>query len=394
MESQVIHVIFLGAGPTALAGIREVGEYGLKTYAIGVNKYEAGLFSKYVKQIGNADPVKDAEKVLAILGRFTEEHQGVHILIPTGDEYVEFLSMYRQVLKKNFLFSLMEHDPSEYLLDKARFAVLCQEHGVLAPRTWTANSPQSLSDWADKALYPCFIKPVCYHKWAKVYGLTKGFVVADRDELHQIYTQVSEYVRELIVQEVIEGSDDNIVVLATYFNSNSNPSQIFTGRKIRQYPVGYGTTTCAVSEIIKAIIEPSVKVLQAIGYRGVCDVEFKYDSRDDQYKIIEVNPRIGRWYRLATLSGKRPLLASILDLAGVPNDTFQEERPQRDKLFWLFPSRDLPAILFNRHMKKMRALSYYLKRSKVWCVFDAGDIKPFFAYFVEMVYKLWRYKST
>ncbi len=393
MNTSEINVIFLGAGPTALAGIREVGEYGLSVFAIGVNKYETGLYSKYVTSLGEADPMKDAEKVHALLSRFANEHSGVHILIPTGDEYVEFLSKNQSALEQHFQYSLLKRDVSGELLSKSLFYELCQKHAIPAPDTWSSTSDISLSQWADKVMYPCFIKPVYYHKWAKIYGLTKGFSVEDKDSLLQKFAETSQNVKELIVQELIEGSDDNLVVFTAHFDNDSNPIQIFTGRKIRQYPVGFGTTTCARSENIDVIKDYSIKLLHAIGYRGVCDVEYKYDHRDDTYKIIEINPRIGRWYRMVTKSGKTPLLASVLELADSQQETLLEDIPQKNDKYWYFPIRDIPSILFNREINKGTALSRYLKWDKIWCIYDTKDIKPFFAYFAEMTSKILNYKA-
>lgn len=386
-----INVIFLGAGPTALAGIREVGEYNLNVYVIGVNKYETSLFSKYTKSLGYADPLINSTKLKDILLTFAKEYKTGYknILIPTGDDYIEFLSNNKTVLKDNFNFSLLENDLSKELLSKELFYELCVKYNLPAPKTWNSVSNISLEDWAENALYPCFIKPVYYHKWAKVYGLKKGFEVSNKVSLLEVFKETSKNVKELVIQEIIEGDDDNLVIFSAHFDKNSKVSQCFTGRKLRQYPVGFGTTTCARSEDIEIIKEYSIKFLKAINYRGVCDVEYKYDKRDNTYKIIEINPRIGRWYRLVTKSGKRPLLSSILELANNENYNTLEDKPQKSDIYWFFPIRDIPSIIASN---KIIAFSSYLKRNKVWCIYDYNDIKPFFTYFSEIFYKVIKYK--
>ncbi len=381
-----IDVIFLGAGPTALAGIRELGEYGLKVFAVGLNKYEAGLFSRYVNLLGVADPAHQSKQLLELLETFVKSNKGKKVLIPTGDEFVEFLSDNKKSLSQNFKFHLLENDTSGVFLNKESFYYLCQESNTPAPKTWTSKMDILLDEWSDNVYYPCFIKPIYYHKWAKIYGLQKGFIVHDKDELLSVYVDVSKHVSELIVQEVIEGDDDQIVVFAADFDQDSNPKQIFTGRKKRQYPNGFGTTTCAVSENIEEIKEYSINILQHVKYRGVCDVEFKYDKREKIYKIIEINQRIGRWYRLVTKAGKRPLLSSVLDLVNI--DSVLEEKKQENGILWLFPIRDLLGIAKSRNVKKTNVLKEYFG-DKVWCVYDPNDKKPFFAYFLEIAMKLY-----
>ncbi len=382
-----INVIFLGAGPTALAGIRELGEANLNIYTIGLNPYETALFSKYAQKLGYAHPEKDAKKLLKILNDFEYKENSINILIPTGDESIEFLSKYKDELKNKFKFSLLENDISEIILNKEKFALLCSELNIPAPKTWTKLLNMSIEDWAKNVMYPCFIKPVYYHKWAKIYGLKKGFLVNSEIELIKTFKEVSKNFKDLIVQEVIPGDDSNIVIFSANF-TEKNVEQIFTGRKIRQYPINFGTTTCAISENIEEIKNYSIKLLQHMDYRGICDVEFKYDNRDNTYKIIEVNARTGRWYRLVTASNKKPLLASVYSLAGIKKNL--PEIPEKEDVIWLFPIRDIPAIF--KLNDKVKNIKIYFKKNKVWCIWDKKDPLPFFMYFFEMVYKLYKYK--
>ncbi len=376
-----INVIFLGAGGTALAGIREISEYGFQVFAVGTGKYEVGQYSRHVKSLGHVDLVKNPDTLLQLLKTFAEKNKGIHILIPTSDEFVEFLSENKESLSQHFKFHLLENDTSGIFLNKESFYYLCQESNTPAPKTWTSKMDILLDEWADNVYYPCFIKPIYVHKWRKIYGLQKGFLVHNKDELLNRYKDASKHIPELIVQEVIEGDDDQIVIFTADFDQESNPKQIFTGRKKRQYPDGFGTTTCAVSENIEEIKAYAINILQHIGYRGVCDVEFKYDKRDKTYKIIEINPRIGRWYSLVTKSGKRPLLSSILDLANI--DTILEEE-QKNGIFWFFPIRDIFIIMKKSTAVRKNAFKEYFKKDKAWSVHDSDDIKPFFIYFLQM----------
>jgi predicted ATP-grasp superfamily ATP-dependent carboligase len=59
--------------------------------------------------------------------------------------------------------------------------------------------------------------------------------------------------------------------------------------------------------------------MKAIGYRGILDIGYRYDRRDGQYKVLDVNPRIGCTFRLfTTTNGMDVARALYLDLTGQP----------------------------------------------------------------------------
>jgi predicted ATP-grasp superfamily ATP-dependent carboligase len=57
--------------------------------------------------------------------------------------------------------------------------------------------------------------------------------------------------------------------------------------------------------------------MQAIGYRGILDIGYRYDPRDDQYKVLDANPRVGQAFRLFVAENDMDVVKSLyLDLTG------------------------------------------------------------------------------
>ena len=57
--------------------------------------------------------------------------------------------------------------------------------------------------------------------------------------------------------------------------------------------------------------------MKAIGYQGILDIGYRYDRRDGQYKVLDVNPRIGCTFRLfAATNGMDVARALYLDMTG------------------------------------------------------------------------------
>jgi predicted ATP-grasp superfamily ATP-dependent carboligase len=72
---------------------------------------------------------------------------------------------------------------------------------------------------------------------------------------------------------------------------------------MRSKHINQGITTYIVSERIPELIEPSINFLKQIRWRGIAELEYKFDERDSKYKLLEINPRIWSWTRLPAACG-------------------------------------------------------------------------------------------
>ncbi len=93
----------------------------------------------------------------------------------------------------------------------------------------------------------------------------------------------------------------------------------YTGRKVRQHPTNTGMTSLGVCEHNAAVVGTTERLMKQIGYRGIVDMGYRFDARDGEYKLLDVNPRIGATFRLfVDPAGVDVLRALYLDLTGQP----------------------------------------------------------------------------
>jgi D-aspartate ligase len=78
---------------------------------------------------------------------------------------------------------------------------------------------------------------------------------------------------------------------------------LFTAKKIREYPINGGVTSCGVSTFESDLIELSTRLFRQLGWYGVAEVEFKVDPRDGIPKLIEINPRFWQYLQLPIACG-------------------------------------------------------------------------------------------
>ena len=102
----------------------------------------------------------------------------------------------------------------------------------------------------------------------------------------------------LMLQEYIPGAPEANWMFNGYFDKHSECRVSFTGVKVRQSPAAAGATTLGVCRANPLLARSTERFMQAIGYRGIVDIDYRLDARDGQYKLLDVNPRIGSSFRL------------------------------------------------------------------------------------------------
>jgi predicted ATP-grasp superfamily ATP-dependent carboligase len=102
----------------------------------------------------------------------------------------------------------------------------------------------------------------------------------------------------LMLQEVIPGPCDRIWMLSAYFGADGQLLFAMTARKLREYPASGGVTCLGVCEHNPEVLALCQRFMGAVGYRGILDLDFKWDERTRTYKALDANPRVGANFRL------------------------------------------------------------------------------------------------
>jgi D-aspartate ligase len=75
-------------------------------------------------------------------------------------------------------------------------------------------------------------------------------------------------------------------------------------RRTRQYPTDFGASSTFVETIEPEIIEAAARrFLTSMHFSGLVEVEFKFDTRDRRYKLLDVNPRPWTWIAIGGAAG-------------------------------------------------------------------------------------------
>src|SRR5262249_13813879 len=106
-------------------------------------------------------------------------------------------------------------------------------------------------------------------------------------------------------------------IFHAYFDSTSTPLVAFTGFKQRSWPPYAGVTAAAIAWPNADLTRIATEFCRAIGYRGIVDMDWRLDLRDNQYKLVDFNPRLGANFRLFVSEAAIDVVrAQYIDLTG------------------------------------------------------------------------------
>ena len=250
------------------------------------------------------------------------------VLILTGEQSVNCVSEYRQLLEPLYRISLPAPEIVRALADKSQFQKLAEREGFVVPRSVTLGSAADLA-LLDNLTPPLIVKPA--DKTLVLKGTVERAVRAGTlAEARRAAAQMLAGAPAIIVQEWVEGPDTELYFTLFSCDRDCRPVGLFVGRKLVCSPPAIGSTALCVAapEVARELIGPTLQFITRVGYRGLGSLEFKRDASTGRFVIIE--PTVGRtdWQEeLATLCGVNLPLRAYLAELGQPLEPAPEAFP-------------------------------------------------------------------
>jgi D-aspartate ligase len=305
-------------GPLGIA--RSLGRLGIPVYATHCATPTPGVFSRYIREKmlwkfpgGQSDQAIDA---LLEFGRRIGRRS---IIYPITDELTWLVMENIDRLREWFIYPQQTLDLINTLADKKNMYFLARQHNIPTPKAAFPQSIADIRDFAKQATYPVMLKGIQGEKLNRRTG-KKMQLVRNEQELLESYIALEDPAEpNLMLQEYIPGGDDTIWMFNGYFDRNSDCLFSITGQKLRQAPPYGGVTSLGICLPNAAVEQTTKRFMKAVGYQGILDIGYRYDARDGEFKVLDINPRIGASFRLFLgHNGLDVALALYLDLTGQP----------------------------------------------------------------------------
>ena len=349
VRNNISPVFVEGLDVSAYGIARSVGRHGVPVYALNDRLRDPLRFSRYVRQcfLYSDDPTQprayagDSVANEEVLCRLMEEWGAGFtrkpVLFATSDWFARFLSNQQQRLRERFLFHWTPPELFTTIVDKGRMVAFCERAGVRVPRTHITHPDDNTAQITRDFIYPAIIKPL--HRYTAGFPIetAKVLIAKNAQEALEFFEKYPQLKGGTLMQELIEGGDDQVFQCTALAGNSGEIVAYSTVRKLRQHPPGYGSMCYGRTERNDAMAGEAVKLLRALGYRGLGSLEFKYRERDGGYYFIEMNTRLPWYNGIFADAGVNLAHLAYLDLAegGKVSATELPQSTQRENRSWV-----------------------------------------------------------
>ena len=281
--------LVLSHGPGGLGTVRSLARRGVRVTAVAYDTSDPVLHSRYPvrKYAVPGDPADKDSEILNLLRGLPADGA---VLLFTSDQLVSLISNNEDELRERFRFSLPPKHMVDALNDKRKETALIESLGFAIPKT-IRELPSDPGELSRRLRFPIIFKPHSFE--VRSVFPEKVATVSDQGDLERFYRDWSHAIPVLLAQEIIPGPDDNSWVCSGTFDEYSNLLDCLVRQKLRTMPPHYGTSTYSISRINLDILALARDLGKALNYIGHIGIEYRWDDRDQMFKYIELNPRIG-----------------------------------------------------------------------------------------------------
>jgi len=292
--------LIVGGAHVSIGVARSLGRRGIPVWLMA--NHPIAKFSRYVARSFDWPGADHPQGVSSLIDLAVEHRLGGWVLIATGDQDVRMIAQNRDLLAKHFRVATADWDTIKWTYDKRLTYQRAGELGIDCP--WSFH-PKTLDDVRVlDCRFPVILKPAI-REGADEFTQAKAWKADDRAALMSLYARAAALVGNdaVIVQEWIPGTGEAQFSYAALCD-RGEPLASLVARRTRQHPIDFGRSSTFVETVENPQVEAlATRFLQSIGYTGVAEVEFKYDAREDQYKLLDVNGRFWTWNGLGGAAG-------------------------------------------------------------------------------------------
>ncbi len=310
-----IPALIIGSGITALGVIRSLAQKGIETYYITSNK-DFVRYNRWSKPIyRELSDFPNTDELSKLLNGIDIDKA---VLFPCSDNYLQALIMLPDKLKSRFYFSLPKLEVVETLIDKYKFSLILRKNKIPHPESILIRDKRHLLEYKEKIERNYFLKPCNSRKFNSLFNV-KAFNIKNINDAQKKFDKAIQAGTNIMLQEYIPGSSNLHYFVDGFIDKKNDIKSLFARQRIRIYPPDFGNSSFCKSITLNEVSETKnylTRLFKDIGYQGIFSAEFKFDLRDNQFKILEINARPWWYVGFATHCGINTCIQAYADALG------------------------------------------------------------------------------
>ncbi|HEX6983580.1 MAG TPA: ATP-grasp domain-containing protein [Balneolaceae bacterium] len=336
--------------------VQSLGEAGVPVYIGTEIRDNPSLFSRYNQKTVCFSDYTSPE-FIDELCKFGETLEQKAVIFSDDDHAILNISQHQERIKNYFLFTFPQAEKVKKLLDKQLFCEIIEQYNLPAPKSITLSSVQEMAVKDVSELnFPCIIKPSFKQAWwgtdfdKKVGDYQKAIKCESYDDAVQKYEQIAEVNPHVVIQEFIEGKEDQLYSVNMYVGNEGDLKGYFIAQKLRTYPVQAGEGCYIVTVRDDEMIAMAMTIADKIGLKGLLNIQFKRDRRSGKPVLLEIHARNSVWSYLGTEAGVNLAALYYEDLTGGKRFKIPDYKAG---VTFIFLQKDIKAFIQNFRMKQI-----------------------------------------
>jgi carbamoyl-phosphate synthase large subunit len=289
-----------GPGIPVIRSIKESDVFDARIIGLAYENLEPGIYmSDHVDKVYQMPYPSAGTDLLIQRLEYINDIEKIDVLIPNFDaELYSFMKSADKLEKmgiKTFLPSLEQFEERH----KAVLPEFGKKYGVNVPKSKTIFSISEVYTLARDFDYPVLVKGKYYD----------AFLAYNPEQVINHFNKISsKWGTPVIIQEFVKGTEVNVIALG---DGKGNTIGAVPMRK--QYITDKGKAWGGITIDDKKMLELTDKIISQTKWKGGMELEL-IKTVDNEYHLIEINPRIPAWVYLAVGAGQN-LPEALIKLA-------------------------------------------------------------------------------
>ena len=368
-------VLLLGGAANSVSVARSLGKNNIKVSVAAPQKSLAAK-SKFVTDHFVQPEGMDATEFYYDLLLQQKIIKPETVIFACDDHAISVVARNKTALLKKYILDIQKPDHQLDLLDKQKTLDLASRVNCPVPKYWRIKNIEDVINAITEITFPVLIKPIHSHIFQKHFH-KKLFLAENKLDLKKLTQTVFDVGIDFMLCEFIPGPDSLLSSYYTFIDNEGEKHFDYTKQIERRSPVNFGCGTYHRSKWLPETAAMGLRFFEGINFTGLGNIEFKYDTRDNQLKVIESNARFTAAQALVTQSG---IDMPYLIYQYLVNNKKPDITTFTDNVTLLCPFEDFDAF---RELHSLGNLTFFswlksILRPHVFSYYTVFDSKPFF----------------